>query len=459
MRLLPVLFGWALLGLPLSAEDWGRVMYLGDSITQGINTGSWRWDFHKVLVDNGVTYEEVGYNRDNFQRGRGNGVDLAGESYRGVPFRNVHSAHEGGCSWQYLNGGGDRYEQKLADGSTMELTTRCGPKYSGHRVAELAHTYHADTYIMLLGINDILQDFIQDGHILAGPQMQRALRSILGAVREGAGYRFCGDGTMDGVADALQGAKRVVVLSLVPPAGNWCGPAEHNAIADFNEFYEQWAVKRGFTFARIGEGTVDVSRTPEDRYGALVGGRQRVDWIHPGPQTNLIMAGNLAKTLGLSGRSAGLPRRAATAENGFHRPTAPAEGDMTLELSAPRVGDGAPGGRNTADGLRVQLTARGKSAVLHISESAIAWGEGKEKETLCSRDMSANTEPLRVAVTADGCYVWLGEQLIGEALPAAGAPQHEAVSVSASGRLSADSGEVLVGDGAFAPAVPAPAAS
>ncbi|MCQ2371517.1 MAG: hypothetical protein MJ058_05625 [Akkermansia sp.] len=40
----------------------GKVMFVGNSITHGINTGSYRWDFHKIMVDNGVRYQETGYN-------------------------------------------------------------------------------------------------------------------------------------------------------------------------------------------------------------------------------------------------------------------------------------------------------------------------------------------------------------------------------------------------------------
>ena len=62
--------------------------------------------------------------------------------------------------------------------------------------------------------------------------------------------------------------------------------------------------------------------------------------------------------------------------------------------------------------------------MLHVTESAILWGEKKDK-VLYTADMSANTQELRVAYVdgneaegrTPGYYVWLGEHLIGEALP------------------------------------------
>lgn len=63
-------------------------MYVGDSITHGHNgPTSYRWAMHKILVDNGITYDEVGYNTGN----NGGGVS-PGTVYGGVAFENEHSA-------------------------------------------------------------------------------------------------------------------------------------------------------------------------------------------------------------------------------------------------------------------------------------------------------------------------------------------------------------------------------
>lgn len=44
----------------VSDGNLGNVMYIGDSITHGVNSGSWRWAMHKIFTDNGVSYTEKG---------------------------------------------------------------------------------------------------------------------------------------------------------------------------------------------------------------------------------------------------------------------------------------------------------------------------------------------------------------------------------------------------------------
>ena len=65
-RLLLPLCAICLLVRPCStAADIGKVMYIGDSITHGVNSASYRWEMHKILVDNGITYREIGINTGN----------------------------------------------------------------------------------------------------------------------------------------------------------------------------------------------------------------------------------------------------------------------------------------------------------------------------------------------------------------------------------------------------------
>lgn len=42
----------------VSNGDLGNVMYVGDSVTHGVNGGSWRWAMHKIFADNGISYTE-----------------------------------------------------------------------------------------------------------------------------------------------------------------------------------------------------------------------------------------------------------------------------------------------------------------------------------------------------------------------------------------------------------------
>lgn len=466
-----------LVGSPaLCAEDshtnWGRVMFVGDSITHGINTPSYRWDFHKILVDNGIRYEEAGYTTGNFQRGKGNGVNLAPDSYRGIAFQNRHSAHEGGQIWQLFEA-----ENTECTHNGIRYSTKSGVKYPGQTVEALVKQHRADTYCVLLGTNDIIQNFHVGGSLGQGDNLTQALRGILGASAKGKSFRFNGKGTMDTLADTMlreKATKRVVVMGLIPPGRSKFTPADHAAVAEFNRVLEAWAQqKERVLYVPLGEGTVDIAATPADPYGAVEGKNQRVDWIHPGPQTNLLMAGNLAAALGCQGRTLGLPRksnaglrdtklRKVAGSGSWSAPIHPASnGSVTLLIEGLQVGNGySDNAWNTQDALTVTLDTGRQQGTLCISESYISWGKDL---ILFSRDMSENADTLRVVYTAGdaaqgveaGFYVWLGTRLIGEACPAAPGSGKAVVSVSYNGKEGCRSGVLWAAEGAFAPA-PAP---
>lgn len=445
----------------LHAADWGRVMFVGDSITHGINTPSYRWDFHKILVDNGVNYKEAGYTTGNFQRGKGNGVNLAPPAYRGVKFENRHSAHEGGQIWQLFEPENTEYTQ---ESTGIHYGTKSGIKYPGQTMAALAAAHHARSYFVLLGTNDIVQNFHVGGSFGKGDNLPQAMLGILGTEEEGDGYSFTGRGTLDTLVDTMladKATERVVVMALIPPGRNTYSAEDHASIAAFNEVLKAWAAHKNIVFAPLGEGTVDVAATPADPYGALEGARQRVDWIHPGPQTNLIMAGNLARALGLRGRTLGLPRRAADKKAGFTRlgkhggtlRTA-ADGSVTVELARVQVGNGyGDECWDTQPALSLTIDTGAQRGTLNISESCITWGHDL---VLYSRDMSHNAEPLRIIYTAGndkqgiapGFYIWLGTQLIGESCPPAASGSGKA-SVTVGGTEPTG---LMVAPGAFAPA-------
>ena len=103
------------------------------------------------------------------------------------------------------------------------------------------------------------------------------------------------------------------------------------------------------------------------------------------------------------------------------------------------------------------------TGVMTVTESSVLWGEKADKVLYCA-DMSANQQELRVAyVTGDaatgytpGFYVWLGEHLIGEALPGM-APElngHvKGVFLSRCGTPEVRVESVAVESGAYAPPV------
>ncbi len=43
-----------------TSADMGNIMCVGDSITHGVSSASYRWPLFKILVDNGYNFNEVG---------------------------------------------------------------------------------------------------------------------------------------------------------------------------------------------------------------------------------------------------------------------------------------------------------------------------------------------------------------------------------------------------------------
>lgn len=70
-----------------AGTDLGNVMYVGDSITHGVNGGSYRWALHKIFADNGISYNAEGVKTGNYSGGV-----TPGTSYGGQSFNNEHSS-------------------------------------------------------------------------------------------------------------------------------------------------------------------------------------------------------------------------------------------------------------------------------------------------------------------------------------------------------------------------------
>ena len=78
-----------------SGTDLGNVMFVGDSITHGVNSGSYRWALHKIFADNGISCNAEGVNTGN-----NSGGVTAGTSYGGQVFNNKHSSQSSARAWE-----------------------------------------------------------------------------------------------------------------------------------------------------------------------------------------------------------------------------------------------------------------------------------------------------------------------------------------------------------------------
>lgn len=446
----------------VSDGNLGNVMFVGDSITHGISSGSYRWALHKIFADNGIAYTEKGIMTGN----SGAGGVAPGSSYGGRIFSNIHSSQASARTYEIAGrpGSGGNYgrfnDSNIENWLGQNSVTTNGKNYTGQT---FTGNNAPDTYFLLTGTNDLLsQGWHSNAQKLAA--LEEDMTSIVTSMH-----------TANSNAEIF-----VLSIPCWTRHGNNNSNEVHQAIANYNETLKAWGEKnreKGVTVIDINAGIIDVASTTPF-YGVQSMFRAPgSDGIHPNAQGDLIMAGNLARAMGYAGRSAGQQRKAAhdlgvnfgktpvitqetltakgfTANNvtisnntiNFNK-----AGNSTLTYNwdasqdhsrgytvdfTLRLGNGGTGGWDTTNNFSLNLG----NGTLNINEAYIQWGS----TILYSADMSANADSIRVAyVTGDtanglgaGYYIWLGDMLIGEAKTAAGAAS-SGVSFSYSGTLNA----------------------
>lgn len=424
-------WGGSVLAAAESTPDLGNIMFVGDSITHGFGTPSYRWPLHKIFVDNGVQFVAVGVTQGN-QNPRF--CVQPGTPYAGVPFNNRHSAMSSERAYEIagrINQSGRLGNSNMFDWLGLDS------EYSGEFKLDMPDQT-PDTVVMMIGTNDTFGDYGNKGGIGAGTNMQQAQAALIGTA-DAAGT-WSGTGDLDVIADALRRvnpAVRIVILTIP----TW-HDARHNnntaadfaALHAYNKALTQWAAAKKIEVVDVNRVLVNPAR--EDKPGvAEVQFFHNRDRLHPTVQGDLLIAAEVAKALGCPGRTVGLPRKSATEfapmrfRGGVFKSTnampLPERGAATFTGALRcRVGDGPAQGWNPEPALRVTLGNGENTGVLHVTESSILWGEKKDK-VLYTADMSALAEEIRVAYVAGnaeegrtpGFYVWLGQDLIGEALP------------------------------------------
>ena len=422
----------------------GRVMFMGDSITHGYDDASYRWQFFKILVDNGLEFELSGPRAGLWSDPNTSDFTVGSASYGAVEYADVHYARSSGRTYNMLTG--------LPGTDPFGRTGRGVPyEYPFGGVVSVAGAdtlTNADTHILLMGTNDLLSDTASG---TTGEQYATVMQSLLGGTvsyRDNTYTREKGDsmGNMGQIADAVlkEDTDTMYILS-VPVWGTGNNNHRENssslafeAVRQYNGLLESWVSEYNETatgkahYVDINRGLLDVTKQKWigcDAFFRTSGG----DYLHPNEQGSLIIAGNLAKGMGLAGRTAGQHRKGSadfshqvgsvsvgsgtpyTASNCFGAGEA-----YTLSFDL-RFGNGATDGWSSSDAFTIASGNGTVSGTLSISEGFIKWGT----QTLFSLDMSQNTETLRIAYlqedistgnTAGGYYVWLGDMLIGQAL-------------------------------------------
>lgn len=416
----------------------GRVMFMGDSITHGVNDCTWRWQLFKILVDNGVEAEIVGP-RSGYTPGytKLSTRDSAMNSYGGSEFPNYHLAQSSGRT------------HNIISGSNAGMS---GVNYGGHSTASSAATYNCDTWFCLMGTNDLLSD---SGYSEAefAAKMQRLLGGRV-ICRNGLYTRKGSDnqGTMARIAtDVLKDSSDVLYIMSVPCWGshhNNNAPERHLAVQQYNSLLQQWVAeyskKSGLNlrYVDINEGMVDPTHKVPFSWPDSMSNRPGRDGLHPNEQGSLIMAGNLARALDIAGRTAGLPR--AAAKDWATAKLAANERGRTISNAAGNVDSSRgyslelPTSCSGKSPLKLTLSDGRKGGTLTVEQQRICWGGAP---LYCAEKLQGE---LRIVWhpgkpqqnVLPGIYVWLGDMLIGQGLATAPTDTANGIHISGSNKLS-----------------------
>ncbi len=493
------------------ATSLGNVMFVGDSITHGTDSSSYRWALHKILADNGIGYNAVGAWEGC------KSTDYNTTSYGGVSYDNEHSANYGARVYD------------MAGSSSAAGTT--GTSYKSTTVSSvLSSTSETiDNFFLLAGTNDFLSDGTA-GDAGFSNNMDYAYEVVCNTQ----------DGVETIINAMLTDSPDANVTLLYIPAFTDEYPSinddeSYQAVALYNHLMSSWLEDiqatdsswANVSYVNTNTGLSDVTRAYEATYTTSDGEvitytvdtmmhddftYESGDAVHLSDQASLIVASNLAKAMGYAGRTAGQSRLGAesfavnvtsavsndTLTSAGFAPSGVTNTDTgvsltngssisyawssdatllngyTLDLSFD-LGNGATDGWDTDSMLSISLSGAGVQGTLVISEGYIMW-EGNtvdnagnviqsndDYSVLYSYDMSTLSDlgNLRIAyVAADaannlagGYYVWIDDMLIGEALSTSDITMDDlGVEITYNGDGSVNIGSIAVdGNAAYAP--------
>ncbi len=424
-----------------------RVLFMGDSITHGVNDQTWRWQLFKILVDNGIEAEIVGP-REGYTPGYTNlTTSDAGTSYGGVNFPNVHLAQSSGRT------------HNIISGSNAGMS---GVNYGGHSTASTAKSYNCDTWCCLMGTNDLLSDRGYSTNEFAA-KMQRMLGGSVTIERGEYKHTMSREeGNMARIAsDVLKEDSDILYIMAVPYWGNHANnnePERHLRVRQYNELLENWVAqyakesKKNLVFVNINQGLDDLSLDVPFSWPDSMSNKPGRDGLHPNEQGSMIIAGNLAKAMGLAGRTGGLKRASSgseewksftkfgkkkkkidisLADNEFT-----SESGYTAEFTV-RCGPRKRKARLTHDNcININIGDGTNGGTLTISECGILW----ENTVLYCMEDAQNKHTIRIAWhpgneahnVAQGYYVWLGDMLVGQGLKPSKSAAINGINVSTS---------------------------
>lgn len=267
----------------LFATDTGAIVFVGDSITQGAGTSasttdksvSYRYSLWKNFVDNGITWNPQGSVTKFYDGSSANETQTP--NYRGSVFVNNSEGHYGWDAAWIVSG--------QTDGRSSDTWASGG-------LADWMKNYSAEpeTAAVLIGVNDLSRG--------SSGTATYTYEEICGNVKNIVS-------TLQANSSAL---KTVHVFSILPSAqSSWnsgrspsTAPAEYNAILKAEVESGKWD-------------TDSVKVIYHDITTGFSAAKHTSDSLHPNEQGCLILAGNIARALGIGQRTAGLERRSASA--------------------------------------------------------------------------------------------------------------------------------------------------
>lgn len=251
----------------VAASDFGSIAFVGDSITQGggaANELSYRYSLWKCFVDNNVDYDPLG--STTIFRSTGSDTSLA-KDYLGKSFNNRNEGHYGWRTFWMINGPSG---QQANTGSGKLSDWLSNPEYYPDG--------SADKMTLMLGVNDLSQSYTVESTAAYSKQIVQTYQAANSNVKS-------------------------YVFSILPTNQSWNGTSSSVKIGAYNAY-----VKNEIEAGKWGENVFycDVTTGFDPSVHTK-------DNVHPNAQGALIVAGNIARALGVGQRTVGQERKAASA--------------------------------------------------------------------------------------------------------------------------------------------------
>lgn len=404
----------------------GKIVFCGDSITQGAGRGigpGYRYQVFKNFVDNDVAYTPVGTQ---------NTAGKATPDYRGVAYNRANQGHSGWWASDLNGTKGSHPSIVNWTGQSKKLPN--GQPYNGA-------SYTPDTVYLMAGTNDF-------GHNTGNPPSTDEVVSRIQKCMEQ--YK-------------KSNPKAKIYISSIPLMSKndvKSGATYNERVEDVNQKLKKEAAAKGYMFIDTMEGIR--GKTDADSNFALG------DQLHPNAHGELIMAGNIARAMGIGQRNAGLARKAASdtalfkslskksvpkASGTAWKPIAQqrgfilkSTGESYIQQNAASTGFADSTGYTCECSLKllpgkevntfsIAMGDGTNHGLLNITEDKTSWGD----QVLYISDNTKGINHFRVVYlpgnAADGIlpgyYVWRDGVLIGEALASATGATHDGLQAGA----------------------------